>query len=164
MIRIRHLVLAATLAVVAIVPAAFGCTQPAVPTSAISTAEVVAQTAATVVADAQAVWPIVYAAIPAAQQPAAQDAFSKAVFAANHAILALDDAVQAAVAADNPKPDFTAIFAQLSDAVAQVVSIVKNFQGASPAVSERVRTTGGVDAVVDLSAASDRLRAVAAKK
>ena len=109
--RVRHLVIALTLATVppAAGAATIGCNPPAVPTNAIAAAEVVAETAATIVADAQAVWPIVLAAIPAAQQPAAQDAFNKAVFAANHAILVLDDAIQVAIAANTPNPDFTAI-------------------------------------------------------
>jgi len=167
MLRIRHLAVLAVLA--GVVPAATGvalagCTQPAIPTSAISAAETVAQTAATVVSDAQAVWPVVLAAIPVAQQPAAQDAFNKAVFAANHAILALNDAIQVAIAANTPSPDFTAIISQVSDAIGQIVSIVQDFQSKAPAIQDRIRVPGGVDVVYDLSAASVRLKAISAKK
>jgi hypothetical protein len=144
--------------------AATGCTPPAVPTNVIAAAEVVVETATTVIADAQAVWPIVLAAVPAAQQPAAQDAFNKAVFAANHAVLALDDAIQVAIAADLSHPDFTAIIGQVADAVAQVVSIVQSFHG--PLTAEHVLRAqpSGVDAVADMAAASARLKAASAKK
>ena len=147
---------------VAIGAATVDCTTPAIPTSAIGVAQGVAQTAATVVADAQAVWPLVYAAIPADKQAAAQKAFNEAVFTANHAILALDDAIAAAIAANTPNPDFTAIFGQLSDAVGQVVAIVGQFT--SPSVQPAVRTPGGVDALADMQAALARLKAAAAKK
>ena len=163
--RVRHLVIALALAVVppAAGAAMIGCNPPVVPTNAIAAAEVVAETAATIVADAQAVWPIVLAAIPAAQQPAAQDAFNKAVFAANHAILVLDDAIQVAIAANTPNPDFTAIISQVADAVAQIVSIVQSFHG--PMTAEHiVRAPSGVDAVADMAAASARLRAASVKK
>lgn len=164
--RVRHLAVAAALAfaVPAAGFAAIGCNQPVVPTNVIAAAEVVAETATTVVSDAQVVWPIVLVTIPAAQQPSAQDAFNKAVFAANHAILALNDAIQVAIASNTPNPDFTAIIGQVSDAVAQIVSIVQNFQSAAPSVAEHVRSPSGVDAVGDMAAASARLRAMSAKK
>jgi hypothetical protein len=164
---LRHIALAAYLAVI---PAAVafvavpGCTQPAVPTSVIGAAQVVAQTAATIVSDAQAVWPIVLSALPAASQAAAQDAFNKAIFAANHAILALNDAIQVAIAANTPNPDFTAMLSQVADAVGQVVSIIQNFQATSPAIAEHLRSQGGVDAVSDLNTASVRLKVLSAKK
>ena len=133
-----------------------GCTQPVVPTNAISAAEVAVQTAQTVVSSAQAVWPIVYAAIPAAQQAAAQDAFNKAVFTANHAILAVNDAIQAAIAANNPNPDFSGIISTLGDAVNQIVAIVGSFQSAAPADRLRVASSG-VDPIADMRAAAAKL-------
>jgi hypothetical protein len=138
-----------------------GCSQPVVPTSAVAAAEAVAQTAAVVVSDAQVVWPVVYALIPAAQQPAAQAAFNAGLFAANHAILALNDAVQAAVAVNTPNPNFSALIAAISDAVSQVVSIVQNFEGQAPAAAAQLRSASGVDAVGDMQAASARLKALA---
>jgi hypothetical protein len=133
------------------------CTTPAVPTTAIATAESIAQTAATVVADAQIVWPVVYASIPAASQAAAQTAFNQAVFAVNHADLALDDAIQAAIAANTTNPDFTAVISQLSAAVAQVVTIIQSFESSTAAPSLRT-TDGGVDALADLTAAAASLK------
>jgi hypothetical protein len=165
MTTIRSLLRAALLACLTIAApvaagAVQGCTPPVVPTNAIAVAEVAAQTAATVVSDAQAVWPILYAAIPAAQQPAAQDAFDKAVFAANHAVLALNDAIQAAIAANNPNPSFTTIIATLGDAVGQVVAIVQNFQ--DPSVLAKLRATGsGVDALADMQAAVAKIKTLA---
>ena len=130
---IRHLIVA--LALVLVVPATgaavSGCTQPVFPSNVIAGAQAAAQTAQTVVTGAQAVWPIILAALPADKQAVAQDDFNKAVFAANHAILALNDAVQAAILA-NTTPDFTAVISQVADAVAQVVTIVQSFQSAAP--------------------------------
>jgi hypothetical protein len=137
--------------------ASVGCSQPVVPVSVIATAQGVAQTAATVVADAQAVWPIVYAAIPASAQPAAQSAFNSGLLTANHAILALDDAIAAAVAANTPNPDFTAVFSQVAAAVGQIVSIVQQFM-VSPAAPS-VRSVNGVDVIKDMGEAVVRLKA-----
>lgn len=166
--RIRHLVLTVALAVIAL-PAGgtlvSGCTQPLVPISVIAGAQTAAMTAQTVVTGAQAAWPIILAAIPAAQQAAAQEAFDSAVFASNHAILALDDAIQAAIAANNANPDLTAVISQVADAVAQVVAIVQRFHLlAPPAAVARMKTSTGVDAIGDLSAASARLKTFATKK
>ena len=158
MLRARHLVIAAALTFVppAAGAVAIGCVPSIMPTTAIAAAQAVVQTASTVVADAQAVWPIVLASIPAAQQPAAQDGFNKAVFAAHHAILALDDAIQAAITANTPNPDFTAIFGQVADAVAQVVSIVQSFQGSSAGAHTA--------AINDMISSSARLKALSVKK
>lgn len=154
----RHLVIAAALAVVPPATGAvvIGCNQPVVPINAIAAAQAVVQTASTVVADAQAVWPLVLASIPAAQQPAAQSAFNKGVFDAHHTILSLDDAIQAAITANTPSPDFTAIFSQVADAVAQVVSIVQSFQGSA--------TGAHTAALNDMAVASMRLKTLTVKK
>jgi hypothetical protein len=121
------------------------CTPPAVPTSAIAIAQGVAQTATNVIADAQTLWPVVYTTIPAAQQAGAQKAYDEAIFTANHALLALDDTIAAAIAANSPNPDFTAVYSSLADAVGQVVAIVQQFTGsAAPVVA---RTDVGVDVV-----------------
>jgi hypothetical protein len=141
-----------------------GCSQPTIPTSAIAVAQGVAQTATTIVADAQSVWPVIYAAIPASQQAAAQTVFNGAIFTANHAILALDDAISAAIAANNTTPNFAAIYSSLADAVAQVVAIVQQFTGPSDAGAvASVRTTGGVDVLADMKTAAQRIKTVAGK-
>lgn len=133
--------------------------QPTVPTNTIASAESAAQTATTVVSDAQAVWPIVYAFLPTAQQSVAQDAFNKAIFTANHAILALNDAIQVAIAANNPNPDLGTVISQVTDAVAQLVAIVQG-TNAGPTLQVRARTASGVDAMVDMQTAADRLKAL----
>ena len=139
-----------------------GCNQPIVPTNAIQAAEEVAQTAATVVADAEVVWPIVYATIPAVNQAAAQNAYNEGLFTVNHTILALNDAIAAAIAANTPNPNFTAVIAQLSQAVASIVAIVQQFM--TSAVVVHTHTVSGVDAIADMSAASARLKALTVKK
>jgi hypothetical protein len=139
------------------------CTTPVVPSTVIATAQSVAATAATVVADAQIVWPTVLASIPAASQAAAQTAFNQAVFAVNHADLALDDAIQAAIAANTTNPDFTAAFSALSAAVAQVLTIIQSFE--TVPVTPNLRTAdGGVDVLADLTAAAASLKKLAAPK
>lgn len=162
----RILALAATLSVLILPPAATtACNEPIVPTNAIQGAQEAAQTAAAVVADAEVVWPIVYAAIPAASQAAAQSAYNEGIFTANHAILALNDAIAAAIAANTPNPNFTTVIGQLSDAVASIVQIVQSFMSsAAPAVAAHTRTAGGVDAVADMSLASTKLKALTLKK
>jgi len=137
-----------------------GCAQPVVPTNVIGAAEDVAQTAQVVISDAQAVWPVIYASIPAANQAAAQAAFNQAVFAANHADLALDDAISVAIAADSTNPDLTAVISSVSDAVAQIIAIVQTFQGATPTPAVQA----GSSAIADMVGAAARLKALAAKR
>ena len=159
----RIFALAATLTVVVLPPVVTtGCNEPIVPTNAITAAETASATAAAVVADAEVVWPVIYASIPAASQAAAQSAYNEGLFTANHAILALNDAIAAAVAANTPNPNFTTVIGQLSDAVGSIVAIVQQFM-AAPAVAH-TRTPGGVDAVADMSAAAGRLKALTLKK
>ena len=82
-----------------------------------------------------------------------------------HAILALNDAIAAAIAANTPNPNFTTVIGQLSDAVASIVQIVQSFMSsAAPAVAAHTRTAGGVDAVADMSLASTKLKALTLKK
>ena len=109
------------------------CTQqPVFPTNVITAAQTAAQTATAVVADAQVAWPVVKAFLPLADQAAAEDAFNKAVFATNHSILALDDAISAAITANTPNPDFSALLSSLSGAVSQIVAVVQEFQVKAP--------------------------------
>jgi hypothetical protein len=135
---------------------------PAAPTNAIAAAQTAIDMAQTIVSDAQAVWPVVYASLPAAQQASTQDAFNKAIFAANHAILALEDAEQAAVAANVSNPDFTAILSQVSDAVGQVITIVQGLQVSSGAIAPANRPQGGP--LADMVEASLKLKVQADKK
>lgn len=133
--------------------------QPVFPTSAIAAAETAAQTATTVVSDAQAAWPIVKAFLPLVDQSAAQDAFDKGVFAVNHAILTLDDAINAAIAANTPNPDFSALLSSLSDGIAQIVSVVQEFRTKAPGSAEKMRAMpGNVDAFADMQAVVSKLK------
>ena len=160
-IAARLALVGSLLAPVAAGAAVQGCSQPIVPTNVISVAETAAHTASVVVSDAQAVWPLVYAAIPAAQQPAAQDAYNKAIFTANHAILVLNDAIQASIAANNSSPDFSTILSQLGDAVSQVVAIVQNFQ--APVAAKMHVAESGVDTLTDMQSAAARIKALVKK-
>jgi hypothetical protein len=103
-------------------------------TSAVITAQEVVSVANTVVADAQVAWPIVYALIPASAQPAAQTAYNNAVLTANSAIMALADAIQAAQAVSQTDPNFTAAIQAVSNAIAQIIAIVNQYTGTTPAV------------------------------
>ncbi len=87
------------------------------------------QTAEVVLQQAEAAWPIVLGFLPADKQAVAQTAFNDAVFSVNHAMTILNDAIQVAVDTGNAHPDFSAAMASISDAVAQVISIVKQFEG-----------------------------------
>lgn len=173
---IRTLLLSVALAVVCVLPPAgvvtmAGCgTQPVVPSSAIAAAQDVAATATTVVADAVDVWPAIYAALPPAQQAQAQPVFNQAVFAANHAILALDDAIQAAIAIDGGDagdagaPNLTAAIGDVAAAVAQVVAIVAGFTALTPADSGAAALgpfgDAGASAAADMRRAATRLLAL----
>jgi hypothetical protein len=81
---------------------------------------------------AQLAWPAILQAISAASQAQAQQQFTNALAAVNHAEQVLNDAVNAAVAAQQPNPDFTALMQAVSDAVAQVVAIVDLYSGQAP--------------------------------
>jgi len=149
------------LAFACVVPAGLtACTQqPVFPTSAIAAAETAAQTATTVVNDAQAAWPIVKSFLPLVDQDAAQDAFDKGVFAVNHSILALDDAIGAAIKANIPNPDFSALLSSLGDAVSQIVAVVQEFQVKAPAASVKMRAMpDSVDAFSDMQLAASKLK------
>lgn len=130
------------------------CAQPAVPSSDIAAAQAVAATAATVVDDAEALWPVVYTLIPPAQQSAALSAFNAAIFAANHSILALDDLIQAAIAIGDggAPPNLTAAISDVASAVAAVIAVVDQFN------SLVVGDAGG-SASADIHAAAARLKA-----
>jgi hypothetical protein len=106
------------------------CTPAASPSSTVTAAENVAATATTVVADAEAIWPVVLVLLPPASQANAQTAFNAAIFTANHAILTLDDAIQAAlsISPDAGAPNLTLAIGDVAAAVASVVAIITNLQ------------------------------------
>jgi hypothetical protein len=85
------------------------------------------------VSDAQVAFGVVKQFLPASTQVQAQTDFDNAIISVNHAMQALNDAVQAAVDAQTPNPDFTALITAVSDAVAQVVAIIDQYKAAPPA-------------------------------
>lgn len=139
-----------------------GCTPAASPvTVAIAIAQGIVDTATTVVADAQAVWPVVLASIPATAQAQAQADFNQAVLTTNHCILVLEDAIAAAVAASTTNPDFGTVFNDLSNAVGQIIQIVDQFSNGT--TSTQVKTKSGIDALSDLHKSAARLQAATKK-
>lgn len=80
---------------------------------------------------AQATWNTIAAALPSSALATAQATFNKAVLAVNAALNALTDAVQVAVQAQNPTPDFSALMQSVSDAVTQVTVIIVQFTSTS---------------------------------
>lgn len=137
---------------------------PAVVTNAIAAAQAAAQTATTLVSDAQAAWPAVKVLLPADKQASAQDAFDKAVFTANHALLALNDGITAAIAADNSKPDFTSLLSALGDAAMAVIAVVQEFR-ALPVAAPGIAATqhGPLDeAISDMNRAARGLKSSSA--
>lgn len=157
MIKLRILAVVGALCGAVVGGASISSCRPGVvvPPNAIAIAQTVSATAQAIVNDAQVVWPAIEATIPTASQATAQDAFTKAVFTANHVILTLNDAIRLAAATNTLDPDFTAIFSELADAVAQIVSIVHDFQTVSP--------DGGVDVASDMNDTVMHLREAAKK-
>lgn len=103
------------------------------------------QTVQVALNDAQIAWPSVVPFLPAAQSAAISLQFTNAVAAVNHALALLNDAVQAAVAAQTSDPDFSALMVAVSDAVGQVVAIIAEYTQAS--------SDAGTDAGPTLTAA-----------
>ena len=77
--------------------------------------------------DAQLAWSIVQSFLPTATAASINTQFTNAVFAVNHALAALNDAVQVAVAAQNATPNFTTLMAAVTDAVGQVIAIIDQY-------------------------------------
>jgi hypothetical protein len=83
--------------------------------------------------DAQLAWNSIQPFLPAGTAATINAQFNNAVFAVNHALTALNDAIAVAVAAQNSNPNFTAIMATVTDAVAQVIAIIDQYTASSPA-------------------------------
>ncbi len=89
--------------------------------------------------DAQIAWTIVQPLLPPAQSAQITQQYENAVFAVNHALQVLNDAVSAAIAAQQPNPDFSALMTAVTDAVGQVLAIIHQYMqpaadaGAPPA-------------------------------
>ncbi len=93
------------------------------------------QTVQVALSSAQVAFSVILPLLPSAAQATAQADFNNAVISVNHALQALNDAVQAAVIAQTPSPDFTAVITNVEAAMKQVIDIVEQYvtQSASPA-------------------------------
>ena len=74
-------------------------------------------------------WNSVKPYLPADVVVTAQADYAKAVLATNHALVVLDDGVQAAVEAQSPHPDFGKLITEVIDAVNKVVAVVNDLKG-----------------------------------
>lgn len=81
---------------------------------------------------AQLAWPAILAALPPANQAAANTQFVNGIAAVNHGLQALNDAVAADVAAQGPTPNFVSLMQAVSDAMGQIIAIVDLYNGSAP--------------------------------
>lgn len=107
----------------------------------------------TALASAQVAWSFVQPFLPAASAAAITQQYENAVFAVTHALTVLDDGVTAALAAQQTNPDFTALTAAVTNAVAQVIAIIDQYKGVVP-------PDGGVIAVPDAGSSAPGSAAV----
>jgi hypothetical protein len=84
-----------------------------------------------VLSDAQIAWGIAQPFIPASSLQTVTTQYNNAVFAVNHAISVLNDAVTVAVNAQNATPSFTALMAAVTDAVTNVLAIIDQYTSTS---------------------------------
>lgn len=86
---------------------------------------------------AQTVWNLILPLIGSANPQANVD-FNNAVVTATNAVAALQDAVQAAVAANNPNPDLSALIKDVTSAVDAVMAIVNQYRAPSAKIGASV--------------------------
>ena len=120
------------------------------------------QTAQVIINDAQTAWPFVKGLIPSANQAQAQTDFNNAVFAANHALVVLNDAIQVALDAQTPNPDFSAAMQSVTDAVSQVINIINQFKN-SAAPQLKLEAPGTPDVFADMNTGVATLRKISKK-
>lgn len=116
---------------------------------------------------AELAWPAILPAIPADKQAAVNQQFMNAVAAVNHAEQALNDAVNAAVAAKQANPNFAVLMQAVSDAISQVIAIVDLYMqptppappsdAGAPAVAMKGVGATAASSVADLHAAYNSL-------
>lgn len=83
---------------------------------------------------AELAWPTILQAIPPANQAAAQQQFTNALAAINTAEQVLNNAVNAAVAAQTPNPNFMALMQDVTNAVNEIISIIDLYNGSATSV------------------------------
>jgi hypothetical protein len=87
--------------------------------------------------DAAIAWSVIQPFLPASSAAQITQQYNNAVFAVNHALQVLSDAVTAAVAAETPNPDFSTLMTAVTDAVSQVLAIIQQYvQPAAPVVAD----------------------------
>lgn len=91
--------------------------------------------------DAAVAWAVVQPFLPPVSAAQITQQYHNAVFAVNHALVVLNDAVDAAIAAHQTTPDFSVLMAAVTDAVAQVLAIIQQYSSNS---SSTAPTDGGV--------------------
>lgn len=110
------------------------CTKAQV-TSVVTTVSSLLQYVTTFIQGAQIAWPIIASLLGTSQQAGATALFDKALQAVTDGEAAVQDAVNAAKAANETSPDLTAVIAQVQASVAQVISIISSYETNTPAGS-----------------------------
>lgn len=93
--------------------------------------------------DAQVAWAIVQPFLPVAQAAQITQQYENAVYAVNGALQVLNDAVQAAIAAQQPSPDFSSLMTAVTNAVSTVISIVAQYVNNAPVPPPLPTVDGG---------------------
>ena len=91
-----------------------------------------------------AIWNVIFPLIPTAAQAQAETDYNNAIFSVEQGVVALEDALKAAAAAQQSNPDFSALIANVQAAVDALMKIVAQWQsgtagagGASPQAAAR---------------------------
>jgi hypothetical protein len=86
------------------------------------------QTTAVVLSDLTVGWETIKLFLPPAVLAQAQQQFDNAVASVNHALVALQDVVQAAVDAKNDAPDFSKAIIDVNGAIQEIIAIVNTYR------------------------------------
>lgn len=95
------------------------------------------QGAQIVLSDIAVAWESIKIFLPAAVVAQAQQQFDKAVASVNHALAALQDAVQAAVDAKNDAPNFSKAILDVNNAIQEIIAIVNTYR------AQQLQAAGG---------------------
>jgi hypothetical protein len=100
--------------------------------------------------EAQLAWAVALPLIPTTSVAVVTQQYQNAVFAVNHALQVLNDAVTAAVAAKQPTPNFAALMTAITDAITQVLAIVNQYNTNQPIDAGTILATasGGAGSAV----------------
>lgn len=81
----------------------------------------------------QVAWAFVQPFLPQASAAQITQQYQNAVFAVNHALVVLNDAVQTELSVRNPSPDFSKLMVAVTDAISQVIAIIDQYKSSVPA-------------------------------